>query len=168
MVVRHRPQTARWSKGQRWLAGTSLLAAGAIGGGILASTMTAGAATSPATTAPASEPGSPPARGGPSGAGLSLSGTVTAVGASSVTIKTSAGTTSYAVTSSSDIDKNGEATLRSLAVGDTVTFNTLNGAAVPTIDKLHAGNQALDWPTGPAGAAFGGPGGNAPTGSEVQ
>jgi preprotein translocase subunit YajC len=89
--------------------------------------------------------------GGPGGA-LALSGTVTAVGSSSVTIQTSGATTTYAVTSTSDIDKNGEATLSDLAVGDAVTFSTVTTDGTTAIDKLHAGNAALDMPPG------GGPG----------
>src|ERR1700681_1697537 len=82
------------------------------------------------------------------GGDLSSSGTVTAVTSSDITIKTSTATTTYAVTSSSDIDKNGEATLSALAVGDAVTFSTVSTATNPTIDKLHAGNETLDRPTG--------------------
>ena len=76
--------------------------------------------------------------------GLPKSGTVTAVATDSVTIDG----TVYAVTSSSDIDKNGEATLSSLAVGDKVTFSTVASHSTPTIDKLHAGSESLDRPTG--------------------
>ncbi|HEY1466499.1 MAG TPA: hypothetical protein VGF11_05550 [Acidimicrobiales bacterium] len=78
-----------------------------------------------------------------------MSGTITAVTASSVTIQTSTGTNTYAIASTSDIDKNGEATASSLAVGDAVTFNLDSSASTPTIDKLHAGNEALDRPSGP-------------------
>jgi hypothetical protein len=85
--------------------------------------------------------------GGGHGGGLSLSGTVTAVGTASVTIKTAAGPTEYAVTSSSDIDKNGEAALSSLAAGDAVTFSVDNGNA-KQIDKLHAGDEAKNQPQG--------------------
>jgi hypothetical protein len=92
--------------------------------------------------------------GGPGGT-LSSSGTVTAVGTSSVTIQTSSATTTYAVTSSSDIDKNGESTLSALAVGDAVTFSTVTTNGTTAIDKLHAGNAALDMPPGGPG---GGPG----------
>ena len=94
-------------------------------------------------------------------AGLPDSGTVTAVGASSVTIDGKV----YAVTSSSDIDKNGEATLSDLAVGDKVTFSTVSGASTATIDKLHAGSEALDRPTGPPPGQPGNPGSSGSTGS---
>jgi hypothetical protein len=88
----------------------------------------------------------------PQGRGsLSQSGAVTAVGSSSVTIQTSSGTTPYAVTSTSDIDKNGEASLSDLAVGDAVTFSTVTSNGSTSIDKLHAGNAQLDRPQGGPG-----------------
>nr|MDA8047384.1 hypothetical protein [Actinomycetota bacterium] len=96
----------------------------------------AAAQTLAANQTPASGQASTTANG--CSGGLSDSGTVTAVGASSVTID---GKT-YAVTSSSDIDKNGEATLSDLKVGDKVTFSTVSAASTPTIDKLHAGNES--------------------------
>jgi hypothetical protein len=68
-----------------------------------------------------------------------------------VTIKTSKGTTKYSVTSSSDIDKSGEAALSSLAVGDTVRFS-VDGSNSLQIDKLHAGDEAKNGPQGNAGA----------------
>lgn len=76
------------------------------------------------------------------------SGTVTAVGTNSVTIKTGTATTTYGVTADSDIDKNGEAKLGDLKVGDAVTFDTqtVNGKTV--IDHLHAGDEAKDRPAG--------------------
>jgi Cu/Ag efflux protein CusF len=79
---------------------------------------------------------------------LGDSGTVTAVGAHSVTIKTSTGTKTYAVTSSSDIDKNGEAELSDLKVGDRVRFDTEVVGGRTVIDHLHAGDEALDRPGG--------------------
>lgn len=57
------------------------------------------------------------------GGHLDLIGTVTAVGADSVTIKTATATIKYAVTGSSDIHKNGEAALKDLTVGDALTFS---------------------------------------------
>jgi hypothetical protein len=82
------------------------------------------------------------------GGGLGSSGTVTAVGSSSVTIKTSSGTKTYKVTSASDIDKNGEAKLSDLKVGDAVRFDTQTVSGATVIDHLHAGSEALDRPTG--------------------
>jgi hypothetical protein len=87
-------------------------------------------------------------RRGPGGNPLALSGTVTAVGTSSVTIKTSSGTTEYAVDSKSDIDKNGEAKLSDLKVGDTVRFGTVTTNGKVTIDKLHSGDEAKNRPQG--------------------
>ena len=92
------------------------------------------------------------------GAGLPLSGTVTAVGSSDVTIQTSTGTTTYAVTSTSDIDKNGEAQVSALAVGDAVTFSTVTTNGTTAIDKLHAGDPTKDMPQGmPPGDGPSGP-----------
>lgn len=146
------------TKPRIWLS-AGLLATGLAAGAVLGLTMTAGAstATSTSSSTAAAPPGttavaggsSAPAQTPPSGT-LPKSGTVTAVGSASVTIDG----TSYAVTSTSDIDKNGESTLSALAVGDSVTFRLDSSASTPTIDKLHAGNEALDRPTGapPRGA----------------
>jgi hypothetical protein len=88
------------------------------------------------------------------------------VGASTVDIRTSSGTTTYAVTSSSDIDKNGEATVSDLAVGDAVTFSTVTTRGTTAIDRLHAGNEAQDMPQGALGGGPGpGAGSNGSTGS---
>ena len=71
---------------------------------------------------------------------MDLSGTVSAVGSGSVTIKTSSATTTYTIDSASDVDKNGEAKVADLGVGDAVRFSVRSGTT--TIDKLHAGNEA--------------------------
>jgi hypothetical protein len=150
-----------------------LVGAGLVAGAALAGTMTAQAATTTATPTPTSTSStSPQAHGdgdgdGPSGGhggALSLSGTVTALGSSTVTIKTSTGTTTYSTTSGSDIDKNGEATLGTLAVGDAVTFDTTTSGGT-VIDKLHAGNEQLDRHQGAPGAP---PTGGADTGGGQQ
>jgi Cu/Ag efflux protein CusF len=136
-------------------AAVVLVAGGALAGGILAGTLVASAATSPSpspstpsTTAPNTNPTSP--RGH-----LPLTGTVTAVGTDTVTIKTSAGTTTYSFTADSDIDKNGEAKLSDLKVGDAVMFNTTTEGGT-VIAHLHAGDEALNRPPG----CPGGPGGH--------
>lgn len=181
------PQPARrrrWTP-RKTMATVALATAGVAGGAVLGATVSAGAttpSTSAATSTSSTSSGAPtsgasaPASGAPTGSRPSgsmpayrvpgLSGTVTAVGSSSVTIKSSTGTTTtYAVTSSSDIDKNGEATLSDLKVGDAVTYSVESGTSTPTIDKLHAGSEALDRPSGPpSGAPSGGPSG-APAGS---
>ncbi|MFL6163472.1 MAG: hypothetical protein ACJ74U_14740 [Jatrophihabitantaceae bacterium] len=129
------------------LVGTGVVAGAIIGGTVLSSAAT-NSSSSPAPAATGSAAASAPAPGcghGP-GRGLGLSGTVTAVGSSSVTIKTSTGTTEYQVDSHSDIDKNGEAKLSDLKVGDAVRFNI---TSAKVIDKLHAGDEALDRPRGP-------------------
>lgn len=155
------------TKPRIWLS-AGLLATGLAAGAVLGLTMTAGAstATSSAASTAAAAPGTPAVSGGSSAPArtppgpLPKSGTVTAVGSASVTIDG----TSYAVTSTSDIDKNGESTLSALAVGDTVTFRLDSSASTPTIDKLHAGNEALDRP---AGAPPQGTGSQAPPSSSA-
>ena len=142
----------------------SYAAAGLVAGGVLATTLGAQAATvSPTATTSTTtsstatadaHPGDNGADGVPEanevhGGALSLSGTVTAVSSSSVTIKTSTATTVYSVTSASDIDKNGEATVSALVVGDKVTFS-VNSANARQIDKLHAGDETKNLPTGGA------------------
>ncbi len=84
---------------------------------------------------------------------------MTAVGSASVTIKTSSSTTEYAVTSDSDIDKNGEAQLSDLKVGDSVTFNTTTVNGKATIDKLHSGDETLNMPHGRHGSSTDSPNG---------
>lgn len=151
------------------LAKITYVGAGLVAGGVLASTLGAQAATSsptPATTSSSTaatadaHPGDNGADGVPEsqevhggqGGHLGLSGTVTAVAASSVTIKTSTATTVYSVTSASDIDKNGESTLSKLVVGDQVTFS-VDSSNAKQIDKLHAGDETKNMPTGTAGTA---------------
>lgn len=155
-------------KAKAWL-GTGLVGSGLVSGAILGSTLTAGASSASSVLTASSTGSSSSGGSGGSGTssqppayhGLPNSGTVTAVGSSSVTID---GKT-YAVTSNSDIDKNGEATLSQLAVGDAVTFSTDPSASTPTIDKLHAGNESLDRPTGPPPGGAPGAAGNGSSGS---
>lgn len=145
------------------LTKVGLAAAGLVAGVVLAGTVGANAASSTPTPSPSTGSGSgstatdphpgdngadgvPESRehhGGGGRHGLDLSGTVTAVGPSSVTIKTSTATTTYKVNSNSDIDKNGEAAVSSLAVGDKVTFSVDGGTV---IDKLHAGDETKNMP----------------------
>lgn len=143
------------------LVGAGLVGAGAVAGAIIGSTVLSDAATtSPTPSVTAGSSGSQgssgsgsassPRHGHGPGEELSLSGTVTAVGSSSVTIKTGSGTTEYKVDGNSDIDKNGEAKLSDLKAGDAVRFS-VTGSNV--IGILHAGNEALNRPQGP------GPGG---------
>jgi len=83
-------------------------------------------------------------------------GTVTGVGAKSVTIKSGSATKTYAVDANSDIDKNGEAKLSDLKAGDAVHFAVRPGTS--TIAVLHAGDEALNRP----GFGAGHPGGPCP------
>jgi hypothetical protein len=155
---------------RRWAGPVGLLGAGGLVGGVLAATLTAGAAPSPTPTPSQANPpgngaplqGDGPGRpGGHHGfRGLDQTGAVTAVGADSVTIKTSTANTTYVVNSDSDIDKNGEAKLSDLKVGDAVRFSAATISGKPTIVVLHAGNEALNHPQhgpGDAGHDFRGP-----------
>lgn len=142
-----------------------LLVAGAVAGGVLAVTFGA-SASSPAASSPgpASYAATGPEGGAPGMPGMPgmrgprpplQSGTVTAVGAHSVSIKTTGAAKSYAVDADSDIDKNGEAKLSDLKVGDAVRFAVRPGTS--TIGVLHAGDEAKDRPAfGPGGPCPGG------------
>jgi hypothetical protein len=156
---------------RRLWASAALATTGLAAGAVLGTTMTAGASGSTSTLASSTSGTGSTSSGSGNGTtqpppsaykGLPKSGTVTAVGTNSVTIS---GTT-YAVTSTSDIDKNGEATLSDLKVGDAVTFDLDSSASTPTIGHLHAGSESLDRPTGgPAGGPAGVPQGSAPSGT---
>jgi hypothetical protein len=156
------------------MSGIALLGVGAIVGGI-ASTAASASATTTTTTAaasagsgsngsspgPSTVPGSGRQRpGAPPGGMLPLHGTITALGASSVTIKTSSGTTTYAVTSSSDIEKGGKTTtLRALAVGNNVAFSATTTDGTSTIGTLMTGNASSSMAGGCGpGPGPGGPG----------
>ena len=145
-----------------------LLLAGAVAGGVLAATFTA-SASSPAAGSPgpssyaATGPGAggygPDRHHGPGRFGPMQAGTVTSVGTKSVTIKSTAGTKMYAVDSNSDIDKNGEAKLSDLKVGDAVRFNVVTVDGKKTIGILHSGNEELNRPDhGPGPGTPGSPG----------
>jgi hypothetical protein len=138
-------QSPRRKRGM--VAAVGLLGAGAVAGAVIGVTALSNAATpsSSASSSTSTSEVSEPHGGG--GHGLDLSGTVTAVGPSTVTIKTSTGTTAYKVDSNSDIDKNGESSLSKLTVGDAVTFS-VDSSATTTIDKLHTGTESLNRPAG--------------------
>ncbi|HEY8728536.1 MAG TPA: hypothetical protein VIL94_03065 [Acidothermaceae bacterium] len=144
-----------------------LVAGGAVAGGIVSSTLGASAATSPTTSpsAPAPESPAPGASHGPfatTRANL-LSGTVTAVAADSVTIKTSTATTTYSVDAKSRIAINelGAGALSGVKVGDTVRFTTTT-ATSNVIADLRDGNAGFrGGPGGPGGFAGRGPDGAA-------
>jgi len=154
-----------------WIARAGLVAGGLVAGVVLAGAISANAATTPSpSSSSSSSSAGTSTQGGPGvqendgipesqehhGGALNLTGTVTAVGSGSVTIRTSSGTTTYTVDSASDIDKNGEAQLSALAVGDSVRFSVTSGTT--TIDKLHAGDESKNMPALNSGST---PGGNA-------
>jgi len=108
-----------------------LVAAGVVVGAVVVASISHGGSTDSTPTAAVGAPGATGqlpgggqfAGGGPGGlAGEQrLDGTLVSVGSSSVTVKTSAGTATYTVTSGSEIVRNGQAaTLSALHAGDTV------------------------------------------------
>jgi hypothetical protein len=128
-----------------------ILGIGVVAGSVLAIGLNANASsnsTSTPATARYDVTGRSEAGAGPHGQ-LALSGTVTAVGSGTVTIKTSSATTEYVVDANSDIDKNGEAKLSDLKVGDLVQFSTVTTNGKATIDILHSGDEAKNRPAGP-------------------
>ena len=150
--------------GRRRIVGASLVAGGVLTGAVLAGTLSANAASTPtpaaSSTATQAAPGVqendgiPEAQEHHGGHALGLTGTVTAVGNGTVTIKTATGSTiTYTVNSASDIDKNGEAQLSSLAPGDAVRYSVNSGTT--TIDKLHAGTETKDLPSGASATTSG-------------
>ncbi len=109
-----------------------LLGAGVVAGAVVAGTMTAGAATNPSAT-PSSESAASGYGGGygPAGAGKPhgehkalTTGTVKAVGASSITVTVSGADKTYAVNADTRYFRAGPATLSDIKVGDTVRFAT--------------------------------------------
>jgi hypothetical protein len=153
------------------LTGTAIALGGGLAGAVTVASLSASAASTAATLTSASSPSAtasstPSAQhngaraelpGHPGAFRLDLTGTITSVSTSSVTIKTSSGAIkTYKVDASSDIDKNGEAQLSSLAVGDAVRYSLVSGTS--TIDKLHAGSEAKDAPSRPSAGMSGRPG----------
>ena len=169
------------------LQAAGLVLAGAVAGGVLAASVGAFAnSAAPAATGYGAQPPAYAAAGpdgqsrpdGPRGPRPPMqAGTVTAVGSASVSIKTAAATNTYAVDADSDIDKNGEAKLSDLKVGDAVHFAVRPGTS--TIAVLHAGDEAKNMPRfgrhhdgpcpggpmGPGGGMGPGPGAPAPNAS---
>jgi hypothetical protein len=92
-----------------------------------------------------------------------LHGTLTAVGSSSVTVRTDAGTTTtYAVTAATQVVRDGTpVALAQLKVGDEVVLHVLPGTSGgrPVLERLLAGTLPGRGPGAPGG--FGPPGGTA-------
>ena len=114
-------QTAQQSKRPRWIAAVSLVIAGALAGGgigfaIARATDDSNGAASVAQNAAGATDQS---RGGDMGEGDMISGTLTAIGASTVTVNSSKGTATYRVSEAAEIWRNGvRAKLAQLKVGD--------------------------------------------------
>jgi len=93
--------------------------------------------------------------GGPGGGGVAgeqhIQGTVTAKTSSSVTVKSSSGTATYAVNATSEITRNGQtATLAAVQVGDPVLAHVYPASSGQMlVERLFAGTSASD--AGPGG-----------------
>ena len=155
---------ARHTKRRRLGAAAGLVSGGALVGAVLAASLSANAATptTPSPGATTAAPGVQEKNGIPEGQehhgrgghDLGLTGTVTAVGSGSLTVQPSTGAAvTYQVDSGSDIDKNGEAQLSALVAGDAVRYSVRSGTT--TIDKLHAGDETKNRPSGTPGMPSG-------------
>ena len=157
------PATRAGSSRRRLVVGSGLVGAGVVAGAIVGGTLLSQAAT-PSASVPAQGASTAAGNCPDRGQWPNLTGVVTKVGTSTVDIKIgSASAKTYSVTSKSDIDKNGEAKLSSLKVGDKVRFSATAG---DVIEVLHAGQEGLDGPHGwtrggPRGWTHGGPHGSA-------
>jgi hypothetical protein len=137
-----------------------LLAAGAIVGGIVVSSVRHGnstTATSPTgfavpggTQAPGGTFQGGPLQGAPGQGGFGggvdgeqhLTGTLVSVGSSTVTVRTTSGTATYLVTSSTEIVRNGQVVaLSSLKAGDPVLVHVYPSGSSSrlTVERLFAG-----------------------------
>ena len=177
-VVSTGPTTDATRRGVLTRAG--LIAAGGVIGALVVTTLhhgssanTASATANTAGSLPGTGalggqqglPGQPPAGagGGFAPGGRSgeqhLAGTLTRIGPSSVTVRSTGGTATYTVTSDTQIIRNGApATLAALRVGDAVfvhVYPTGSGSRL-TVERLFAGSSALD--DGPGGGGAPGPG----------
>jgi hypothetical protein len=152
-------------RGRARFAMVGLVAAGAAVGVIAVSQLNG---NSSATTAANAGPGNGAAIGQPPGAGNGrlpggqapgglageqrVSGTVTAVGSSSVTVRTSSGAATYAVTSASQIIRNGQSvSLSAVQAGDAVFAHVYPVNGKMTVERLFAGTSATanNGPGGP-------------------
>jgi hypothetical protein len=77
-----------------------------------------------------------------------VSGTLTAVGASSITVRTASGTQAYTVTGTTDVQRNGSRVpLSALQVGDPVVVHAYPSGSTTVVERVLAGTMP----------AFGGP-----------
>ena len=147
---------SRWSRPRRWLATGGLVAAGLAGGigiGVAVNHSSNGGqravadgrvgAAAPGAGAPNGGfgPDQDGGRDGGQGGGQAgeqhVQGTVTAVGGSSMTVKTASGTSTYHVGSSTQILRNGSsAKVADLKTGDTVEVHVLSDG---TVERIFAG-----------------------------
>lgn len=128
----------------------ALVAAGAVVGGVVVASVHQGAtaSTSPTAFGTTQLPGGTFQGGPPNGIGgglageQRLSGTLVSVGSSTVTVRTSSGTATYLVTSSTQIIRNGQVVgLSALQAGDPVFVHVYSSGTSSklTVERLFAG-----------------------------
>jgi hypothetical protein len=153
---------------RNWLVAAGLLLAGALAGGGIALAATHGHGDPHGVTRGAAVDGppngAPPGGFGPAGgvAGEQhLIGTLTAIGNSTVTVKSATGTATYKITSTTQIVRNGSAaTLSQLKVGDPVVVHVLpSSAGTKAVERIYAGSLPAEDPgeRAPGEPADGGP-----------
>jgi len=132
-----------------------LVAAGLLSGGLgvaaLASTSKSSTSKSSTTSSPASAASSGGGLGSVGGLGSAggvgrdgeqhVNGTLTAVSGTSITVKTTAGaTSSYPVTSQTEVLKDGtRSTVSALKTGDIVSVHVLTSGSSPVVERIFAG-----------------------------
>jgi hypothetical protein len=153
-----RPGHAAARSGQRRLisaaslAVVSALAGGAIGFAVARGTSHGATVASGASNVASSAPAAPSAAGGVlpgaggqpgaggGGHGMDLQGTLTAVGRSTVTVKSAKGTATYSVTGATEIIRNGaHATLAQLKAGDPALVQVMTVGGKQQVGRIFAG-----------------------------
>ena len=138
---------------------TGQLSAVTVGSTVLVQVPTTGSTTTATRIIVGGFPG--PGGAGGQGGGVAgeqhLSGTITAVGSSSITVKSTAGTATYAVNGTTEIDVNGStSTLSALKVGSAVTVHVYPSGSTMMAERIIVGGT-----DGQPGGAV--PGGAAPS-----
>jgi hypothetical protein len=94
-----------------------------------------------------------------------VQGTVAGVSGSTLKVTTGSGTTSYTVSSSTQVLRNGQtATLSQLKTGDPVVVHVITSNGSTFVERVIAGTMTQGFPGGPGGFAPGGQSGSAPSG----
>ena len=99
--------------------------------------------------------GGGPMGGGPPGTGMAgeqhVQGTVAGASGSTLRVTTASGTTSYAVSSSTQVIRNGQAaTLSDLRTGDPVVVHVITSNGSDVVERVIAGTMTQGFPGGVA------------------